>query len=443
MKLRRFQVQGYKNFTSPVCLDDLGPFNVIHGDNNVGKSNLLESFGLFFVAMQALREETKGGPSLGERYERRVKTIEPAKLPLPESGRLRWALRASSYWQDHGFSAEEIFNFDQPGPIEFDVTIEDEAEPEGLTTVRLRLQRWDEEVLVMLLGSSTLPADTADGLIDALLDRFGPRVQGKETSPRFDLLRSDRTVVGDEPEPLMTRSPLPRGLARRLYVAETAKDTRREEFQRFAGLLECVRDLVGPGTWRMVYDVDADRAELVLEKGPALPLVSLRLMGSGIQQIALLSARIVMTATDIMAIEEPELNLRWSVQRALHDLLFRVGREPGGPQLFLTSHSGQFETAATSYLLLRTEAGPQIRKTTAQQAIDYTQPVVTSPPVGVRAPQCYVTSDGLVQIPKDVRETLKIAQGGGVFFLEDNDGHFHMLTNDQFIDMFEKREPQP
>jgi AbrB family looped-hinge helix DNA binding protein len=191
----------------------------------------------------------------------------------------------------------------------------------------------------------------------------------------------------------------------------------------------------------MVYDIEADRAELALETGPRAPLVPLQLMGSGIQQIAVLCARLVMTPADIFAIEEPELNLRWSVQRALHDLLLRLGREPGGPQLLLTSHSGQFETAATCYILTRTEAGARIQKTSVQEALDYTQPELTLPPPGARAPQSYVTTEGLIQIPQDVREKLGLAHGGGVVFLEDNDGHFHMLTNDQFFDLFEKREP--
>jgi hypothetical protein len=47
MRLERFRVQGYKNFRAPLQLADLGRFNVLHGDNNVGKSNLLESIGLF------------------------------------------------------------------------------------------------------------------------------------------------------------------------------------------------------------------------------------------------------------------------------------------------------------------------------------------------------------------------------------------------------------
>ena len=47
MKLRSFSVQGFKNFEQEVRLDELGDINVIHGENNVGKSNLLQAIDLF------------------------------------------------------------------------------------------------------------------------------------------------------------------------------------------------------------------------------------------------------------------------------------------------------------------------------------------------------------------------------------------------------------
>lgn len=456
MRLRRFQVQGFKNFVNPVVLDDLGPFNVIHGDNNVGKSNLLESIGLFFVAMQALREESKDGPSIGERYERRTKSIDLASIPAPEGAtKPRWAIRSSDYFTSRGFPTDELFNFEKPAPVVLEACIEldrrdgDPKGADGPVIPRLRLERIDTEVMITLLELSVPPENTQFGYAFAsvddgiafLLARLGPQTAGKEMRLPYFLLRSDRTVIGDESEPLVARSPLPRTVARSLYLIETAKDTRRQEFQRFVGLLECVRDLVGPGTWRMEYDLETDRAELVLEKDLNSPRVPLRSMGSGIQQVALLCARLVVNPADIVAIEEPELNLRWSVQRTLHDLLLKASQASEHPQFFLTSHSGQFEDAAASYLLTRTNAGPGIRKTSTEIAREYTQPQVTAPPAGARAPQSYVTTEGLVQIPADIRQKLGLGQGGGVVFIEDNDGHFRMLTNDQFFDLFEKREP--
>lgn len=68
MRFLWFEVQGYKNLRAPLRLTDIGRINVLHGDNNVGKSNLLEAIGLFFVLVRAFREDARGGPSLGERY---------------------------------------------------------------------------------------------------------------------------------------------------------------------------------------------------------------------------------------------------------------------------------------------------------------------------------------------------------------------------------------
>lgn len=51
MQLERFAVKGYKNFQREVVMEDMGPVCVIHGENNVGKSNLLEAQFLFLQIM--------------------------------------------------------------------------------------------------------------------------------------------------------------------------------------------------------------------------------------------------------------------------------------------------------------------------------------------------------------------------------------------------------
>jgi AAA15 family ATPase/GTPase len=48
MQVKRFSVKGYKNFVSEIVLEDMGAICVIHGENNIGKSNLLEAMQLFF-----------------------------------------------------------------------------------------------------------------------------------------------------------------------------------------------------------------------------------------------------------------------------------------------------------------------------------------------------------------------------------------------------------
>lgn len=43
MRLTSFSVKGFKNFREEVTLEGLSAINILHGENNVGKSNLMEA----------------------------------------------------------------------------------------------------------------------------------------------------------------------------------------------------------------------------------------------------------------------------------------------------------------------------------------------------------------------------------------------------------------
>ncbi|HSN97891.1 MAG TPA: AAA family ATPase, partial [Candidatus Nanopelagicales bacterium] len=304
-------------------------------------------------------------------------------------------------------------------------------------TIRItRLERSDRADLAAGGGDQ----DAVDRAFALALDRLGPRVRGKEIVPRFALVRADRTLLGEAAEgasPLATREPLPAALAGVLLDAENATGARRDRFKRFTKALGHFRDLVGPGKWRMRHDPRSERTELCLDDGDEL--VPLSLMGTGIQQVAVLCARLIMTGADILALEEPELNLRWTAQRALLAVLEEIAAHEESPsQLILTSHSGQFENPPF-YLLSRSESGPRVQKTSAQEAWDFTQPARPAPPEGASAPRGYLTTEGLVQVPPEVQGHLGLAHGGGLVFVRGKDGHYRMLTDDQFLDLTEDR----
>ncbi len=456
MQLQQFQVKGYKNFRVALRLEEMGRFNVVHGDNNVGKSNLLESIGLFFLAIQALRDEGRGGPSLDELYLRRT--------PLPAAssdGRPpRAVTRSFDYFTRLGYAPGEIFALADPQAIVLEARVLlDRREGEAAwldapVAVALRIERGDEEVRVALTelrrtadGVDLLVGEGEASAVDAsyslVLERLGQRLRGKENVPRFVLVRADRSLAHEAMEggaPLATREPLPRSLGKILHDAEGATDARRARFQRFVTALDRFADLVGPGRWRMRFDTSEDRAELVLDTGAEL--LPLRLMGSGIQQLVALCARLFMTGADLVAIEEPELNLRWSVQRALRDVLHgAVGHAEGPAQLILTSHSGQFEEEPSCYVLTRTAEGPRVQKKSASEGWAYTQPEAPPLPTGTRAPLGYLTTEGVVEVPREVQKDLGLTHGGGVVFVKGKDGHYRVLTNDQYADLFEEREP--
>lgn len=460
MRLQWFEIRGYKNIRDPLRLEELGRLNVLHGDNNVGKSNLLESIGLFFMLLQTVRQNLQGTVSRAESFARRT---PPDALMAEGLGALS-TVRSFAYFTDNGFPPGEIFNLQDARPIELEASVRLEAgdvengDPSWFTEaleLGFRLERREDEILIALVrlrraDGTQLAVDAESGTepsVERVFERLGWRRRGRGVEPRFALIRADRTLVGarreEEAAPLATREPLPKDLGLALYDADTADDpVLRERFRRFLSALERFRDLLGDGQWRIRYDRQADQSELFYDTGTTR--VPLRLMGSGIQQIVSLTARLMMTGADIVAVEEPELNLRYTAQRRLWEILSDLvgGQTPS--QLLLTSHSPAFEAEEMFYALKRSPNGPRVERRPRKEAADFTQFTLHTPPGGASAPQSYVTTEGLVLVPAQVRETLGLENGGGVVFVrEKNAGHYRMLTNAQFLDMLEPRKTSP
>jgi len=459
MRLQWFEIQGYKNIRAPLRLEDLAEVNVLHGDNNVGKSNLLESIGLLFVLLQALREELRGGLSLRELFEQRT---PPGQGQETAGTSVLSTARSWTYFAERGFPPGEIFNLQQPQPIRlragllFKTEELDEGDPSWLAhplLLSVSLERREDELLIALeelrKGDGT-HAGSEEGVLAHVLERLGRRRRQKTIEPRFALVRADRTVAAaSEPEskeavPLATREMLPLELALALHDTESTTDpVLHKRFEHFRRALEPFRDLLGEGQWQVRYDRWAERAEVFFDS--ATTRIPLRLMGSGVQQVVSLTARLLMTGADIMAVEEPELNLRNNAQLRLRDIFRQLVRDSQGPsQLFLTSHSPAFESREIFYALTRSSEGPRVERRPNSEAFRFTQPETHVPPAGARAPLSYVTSDGLVLLPEDVRQKLGLEHGGGVVFVREKDaGHYRMLTDDQYQDLFEPREPLP
>jgi len=70
---------------------------------------------------------------------------------------------------------------------------------------------------------------------------------------------------------------------------------------------------------------------------------------------------LLVSDADFIAIEEPELNLRFSLQLRLRDILEEIVKAPVGPQqIFLTSHSPALKFGKHFYAMKVTDEGPII-----------------------------------------------------------------------------------
>jgi hypothetical protein len=318
MRLQWFEVQGYKNIRDALRLEELSRVNVIHGDNNVGKSNLLEALRLYFVLLQALREEVRGEISKAEAFER-----GPAPSPPAAEGTLLATTRSYAYFAGRGFPPEESFTFGAPAPIllrarmNLDASELESGDPPWLAEpfeFDLRLERRERDVALMLTGvrraDGTGVGEATEDLrapLACALERLGPRREGRTVHPRLALIRADRTLAGEplrgheSTGPLATRESLPRDLGLALYDAEASRDSQeRRRYELFTTAMQSFRELLGEGEWRVHYDRHEDRAEPSFESaGSRIPL---RLMGSGIQQLASLLGRLVLARADLVAI---------------------------------------------------------------------------------------------------------------------------------------------
>jgi AAA15 family ATPase/GTPase len=435
MQLKRFSVKGFKNIRTEIVLDDIGAISVIHGENNVGKSNVLEAMQLFFQL-------------------------------LTLSERTTWVQQmTSSELEQLGFIASEIFNLEFIDTIKLNATFNNievdelgikELLPTSEVQINLQLKPvlGDFEYMVTKFrfadGTDVTqePANAEQTAFARKLARFLAQstslLNPKEKEKRFELISVDRHISLNEIE--ARRSVVPQSLRLQLYDAkESLEFSSSNKWKLFANTLQKFHDVLGIGEFVAIFNRHTNRANLVFESASArTPNATIRIpidmLGSGIQQVVAIIARLLISHASFVAIEEPELNLRYTLQLRLREVLYEIVKAPVGPQqIFLTSHSPAFEFGEHFYAMSATDNhGPTIKRLPIKTAHFFTEHDADMPNIGETASQCYVSSDRLVRLPEDICKELGIEQGGGIVILKRQDNeHVELLTNEQFLELFE------
>lgn len=427
MLLRRFSVTGYKNLRQPIVLDELGPINLIHGPNNVGKSNLLQSMALFFRCLL---------PAGGE-----LPIVGPRKLAPEEVA-------------DITAHPREMFHLDEPTPIalsgllhvpreeldaagvqplypvediEIDMTLEWDGDDANVRLTRFRFSDGtDATQRAANAEEKTRVLRFAKFLARNLLVREGPDQRFSIIGVRRDLEEAPIRRDSDE---------VP--LALEMYDCRESPDTvRRNRWRAFVRAMQEFQETTGDGSFEVTYQRAENRALLMFDTEKTR--IPFHLLGTGVQQLAALLGHLLVRNASIVAIEEPELNLRWDLQNKLRDALRSLVMNPQGPggvsQLFLTSHSPAFETGESFFLMDRDAAGPVVSRRPASEL-----PLVLGAPaqhLGLpeRAPQAYVTSQGVLRLPPGVIERVGVQGGGGVVFVNAEPHGVRVVANSDYLD---------
>jgi hypothetical protein len=269
-------------------------------------------------------------------------------------------------------------------------------------------------------------------------------VQTEETNHRFELIGVDRHISPAEIEAM--RGIVPHSLRLQLYdIKESVDACHTKRWKLFVSLLQRFNDILGDGEFVAIYNRHTNRANLVFES-PSSVRTSIDMLGSGIQQIVAIIARLILSHATLVAIEEPELNLRYTLQQRLREIFVEIVKAPVGPQqLFLTSHSPAYEFDEHFYAMRGRDEGPIIERRSIKDAETFTQHYVPSiPPTADKrkAALGYVSDEGLVLLPERIRQLLGVEQGGGIMLVDNDNGYVELLTDDQFYDLVEPIEDE-
>ncbi len=429
--LQQFEVKGYKNLTEPIVFGPLGQINVIHGPNNVGKSNLLQAMDLFFK----LRE-----------------------LSSKESGADE-ITKTSADFAEWGHPINEIFNLnhlDEPIFLTATFALTSEQNLEKFFDFRIELHRTiDDKIRIKYpMNLNDMPIKSWAKFINWGIKQLR---QGRKPTNPFALVGVNRhffnetTPFHQEPDKQKQYSSkitgkyttpnlpiIPQQLRDDLFDAKESPEalmTRRWEL--FIEAMKQFEPILGSGRFDTAFSRQLIQADLVFDKGNVR--IPVDLLGSGVQQVIALLGQLLLTPAPLVGVEEPELNLRYTLQKQLLAAFEQITTSEYGPQqLFLTSHSPAFESEPFFFAMDYSKNGsPTLTRRPRQEARLYTgtrDEEDRYPQLQAQQPEPtgYVSSEGLVLLPEQVRQHLKLQHGGGLNFIPNKEtGRFELWTTDE------------
>lgn len=417
MQLLEFEVHGFKSLYD--CkLTDLQSINVFHGENNVGKSNLLEAMELFFRILSLFDEQGVSSPHgfSGSAFQTRFGLVEDI---FSWDGARTITLRGRMLLSDLDFHQVHLKRYAHR-ISQLEIVLQIAQRMDGVEVRLTELETQEGTVLSKKDGYKRQPAEA---LIREFLSKFGfYRI-------RFDRrLTTESAPTGARPDKIAPLDPSGSNLKERLFWASVSDDPlERKAFRQvlrpmFANpplSLGTLQPVARPGA---PFDLQLETADR------SIPIDQL---GSGIQQLALLGGMIALSQCWIVAIEEPEINLSWPTQKKLKGILSNMvaDTDVAPSQFFISSHSPLFEFHENFFKVEmvdgRTVVTPAPNKEREKLFDVFTVP---------EGRGTMIRSGNAVVLPDYVLKTLKVSQGDAIYFHRDGD-RFQVLSGAQYEDL--------
>jgi len=374
LQVKCFAIENYRTFGDRTTIELEPDVSVFHGGTGAGKSTALMAMDVFF---RALFLSLAGG--------------------LGNPHRIDWSWAPSAF----GRAAEPLIGErDRPqatAPTVFAATfVHDPAQ-----WVEVRFTPTGGGVAVSLEWGKSNDAAARQ---DLLLRLFA---FGATTRPLavLDARRRPRWLTGQASAPMLAPS-----LSRELYALRTSKVAAdRERWRAFAATLGEFPTLRGA-----TVSIEAgDPPELVIEHAGRVVL-GIDELSSGEQELAALTAGLLMARAPVVAIEEPEMGLDVPTQELWKAVCARQLAAGFVHQLIFESHQPTFDGPR----VVRFHRGPD-----GHTVVDPPRPAVAGAALKDAAERrgakpVFVTPEGYTQLPESMRTDLKLGdEGAHVWFL--------------------------
>jgi len=343
VRIESIKIKGFRNLRSAVALDEFADINVLHGENNSGKSNVIDAIELAFSLLGDL---------------------------------------AMHQWPDRqfekllGLRPSDVFPIEQlDGSAEVVMRVALDAN-EGAhiadTTGTLALRSGGSVELELLLARSNATwrwASTVkpsygratDAVVARTIKRGAPPYANEESTAFLAMPRLRGAYGGQQ-----GREVVPAWVLEALIDSHDTREAKKHRlWQRFNDVVVAgLRDVIGEG--QVVPRYDPRTEKVLLEHHTASGPIVCERLGGGVQRVIAMAGSLLASSAQVVAIEEPEADLHHGMQLRLRDIFRRIIADEFGPkQLLLVSHSPVFVATMHGYQFRPTPQGPKVERSTA------------------------------------------------------------------------------
>jgi hypothetical protein len=381
--LRQFGIRNFRTFNERQVINLEDGVTVFHGITGSGKSTALAAMDIYFRALANLLE--RGGD-------------------------------ITSRWNDHAqsFARSELLITERDRPVADAPTVFEAIFPHDPSTwVNVRFTPTGPHV------TSKLEWNLAShvGARQQLLQLLFPFGSNSRPLAVLDARRRPRWV-----SPSQSGSLLAPSLAEELYALRTSKlAADKSRWRSFVDVLTSFPTLRSAEV-SIEAGVDGRAPELVIEH-PGRMVLGLDELSSGEQELAALTAGLLLSKAAIVAIEEPEVGLDVGTQELWKAVCEKQRASGFVHQIIFESHAVTFDGARVVRFHRDTETqAPWAYTVVDPPALAKASDELASKAKEKGATEVFVTSDGYTRLPESMRSELGLGEKGAhVWFLPGRD----------------------